>query len=101
MISKKTIHIYINNILDTTIIFTFYQICVNINITNIQNNKTILSLHNEFNETLTELKNDYLINDHQILLIQKWYDKNYIKAYPVKEYTTRYGRKISMDLNLN
>ena len=100
MISKKTIQIYINNVLDTTILFTFYQICINIQITNIHTT-TILSLHNEFNETLTELKNDYSISDHQIILIQKWYDKNYKKTYPVKEYTTRYGRKISKDLNLN
>ena len=101
MISKKTIHIYINNVLETTIVFTFYQVCVNIYITNMQNNKTILLLHNEFNETLIELKNDYSISDHQILLIQKWYDKNYLKAYPVKEYITRFGRKINMDLNQN
>lgn len=100
MISKKTIHI--DNLPHSTIVFTFYKICINIDITNINNNvTTILRLHNEFNDTLSELKNDYSVNDHQILLVQKWYDKNYKKVYPVQEYTTRYGRKINMDPNHN
>jgi len=96
MISKKTIQI--NNIPHCTIVFAFYKICINIHITNTNNSKTtILRLHNEFNDTLSELKNDYSINDHQISLVQKWYDKNYKKIYPVQEYTTRYGRIINMD----
>jgi len=90
MISKKTIKI--ND--DTIIIFTFYKIVINIDIyinTTVHN---ILRSHSEFQETMNELQNDYAINSHQIELIQKWYEKNYKKVYPITNYITKYGRKI-------
>ena len=90
MISKKTIKI--ND--DTIIIFTFYKIVINIDIYIHTTVNNILRSHSEFQQTLTDLQNDYPINSHQIVLIQKWYEKNYKKIYPITDYTTKYGRKI-------
>ena len=91
MISKKTIKLSDND----KIIFTFYKIIINIDVhihTTVHN---ILRAHSEFADTLDELQNQYAIDSHQVELIQKWYEKNYNKIYPVTNYITKYGRKIT------
>jgi len=93
MTSKKTIKLddEINQIT-----FTFYKIVINISIIINNNTQDIIIDHSEFEQKLSELKNDYVINDHKIHLIQKWFNKNYKKLYPTTEYTTKYGRKIKL-----
>ena len=92
MPSKKTIKLDTDDLTSNTITFTFYIVVIHINIhINNINNTRIIS-HTEFNQTLSELKTDYIINDHTIHLIQKWYDKNYKKLHPNTEYVTKYGR---------
>ena len=78
MTSKKTIKLDETN----QITFTFYKIVINISIIINNNTQDIIIDHSEFEQKLSELKNDYVIDDHKIDLIQKWFDKNYKKLYP-------------------
>jgi len=95
MISKKTIKLSENN----KITFIFYKICFTIHVCINNITTTIMRDHSDYNQILSELKNDYNLDDHLILLVDKWFDKNYKKLYPNKQYVTKYGRLIINKIN--
>jgi len=86
--SYKTIHLTEND--SIKFIYINDTIHIYINTLNIH----LVRNQSDFKNTLEQLKNDYNINDNNIKLITNWFDKNYIKLNPNKEYITKFGRKI-------
>jgi hypothetical protein len=90
MVSSKTIKF--NS--DDKITLKFYGSYITIDIIINQISTTMLRTHNEYNDTINEIKVDLNLTNHQIKKINYWYHNNYKKLYPQKEYITAYGRKV-------
>lgn len=88
MHSHKTL--YLN---DTFIKFIFDDTKIQIEISINDNIEIINRPHTQFIDTFNELITEYNISNHSAKLIKIWFNKNQRKLLPIKEYTTRYGRK--------
>lgn len=80
---------------DDTLLFTFHTDIVTVDIHTSNNYITLSKDHSEFNNLLSELKNDLNISEHKTKLIWYWFRKNSKKIFPTTPYVTKYGRKIN------
>jgi hypothetical protein len=88
MTSHKTIKV--NN---TAIIkFNFENDYVRIQITDQNLITEYIRYHNEFNDSLSQFN----LTNLQLKKVKYWFHKNYKRIFPNREYTSRYGRKITI-----